>query len=280
MKGSDYNRIERAIRYLENNVEAQPSLAALSKYLGVSEYHCHRLFKKWAGITPKDFLQVLTLARAKKLLASESKNLLDTSLDLGLSGTGRLYDLFVTHEGMTPGDYKQGGCGIKVFWNTEETPFGKVFLATTARGICGMSFLDSGSPKNAIADLKRSWPGAHLERDMSRLKPLLKGVKAQMSGETKTPLPIELKGTPFQVKVWEALLKIPEGRVTTYQQLAKAIGKAKAVRAVASAVASNPIGYLIPCHRVIRSTGAVGEYHWGADRKLTLLAVEGARQIS
>lgn len=270
MKGSDYRRIAAAIRYLEEHQESQPPLAALSAHLSLSEFHLHRLFKRWAGITPKDFLQVLTLAKARRLLA-ESKSVLETSLEVGLSGAARLHDLFVLHEAMTPGEYKSGARGVEMFWSRSASPFGEVLIAATHRGVCSLSF------DGDVADLAVRWPEANLVECPERIAPIAREVSARMRGERGAALNLVLKGSSFQVKVWEALLAIPEGHVMSYSALAKSIGLPQASRAVGAAVGANPIGYLIPCHRVIRSTGVIGDYHWGSDRKRALLIVEGAR---
>jgi AraC family transcriptional regulator of adaptative response/methylated-DNA-[protein]-cysteine methyltransferase len=222
-------------------------------------------------------LQQLTLSRAKALLR-DRRTVLDTSLRVGLSGSSRLHDLFVSYEAMTPGEYKSGGAGIQMQWDLFESPIGKIALAQTPQGICSLSFSKSAS--EALRDLKESWPNARPTRDTGAIRPLADEVCRRLAGGKRRELNLLLKGTPFQVKVWEALLRIPEGRVTTYQDLAKAIGAPKAVRAVGTAVGANPIGYLIPCHRVIRSTGAIGEYHWSSARKSALLAIESSRASS
>jgi AraC family transcriptional regulator of adaptative response/methylated-DNA-[protein]-cysteine methyltransferase len=274
MKGSDYSRVEKAIRFLTRNVESQPSLAELAEFLGLSEFHSHRLFKKWAGITPKDFLQLITLSKAKALLR-ESQSTLKTSAHVGLSGTSRLHDLFIRYEAMTPGQYKAGGSGIEIHWDHFDSPLGKIALAATDQGICSLAFPENA--QQALAELKEHWPRARIRREPGKILPLAREITARVSGKKQVELSLVLKGTPFQVKVWEALLRIPEGSVTTYQDVAKAIGAPRATRAVGTAVGANPIGFLIPCHRVIRSTGAIGDYHWGATRKTAILAVEYAR---
>lgn len=271
MKGSDFYRIEKAIKYLTDNAVIQPSLEDLSKYLGLSEYHCHRLFKQWAGITPKDFLQVITLTKAKTLL-THSKSVMETSFEVGLSGSSRLHDLFVTHESMTPGEYKAGGQGLEIKWGQFESPLGTATLAITDRGICALNF--SKNQKEGLEYFQKSWPKAKVIKSQAAIQAYSKAIVAKMQGKPTDNIQLFLKGTPFQIKVWEALLKIPEGQISTYQEIAYFVGIPKAVRAVGTAVGANPIGYLIPCHRVIRSTGAVGEYHWGTERKIALLAME------
>ncbi len=278
MSGSDYSRVEQAIRYLEAHVQEQPSLSDLAGQVGLSEFHFQRLFHRWAGVTPKAFLQCLTLARAKALLA-DSRSLLDTSLELGLSGTGRLHDLFLGLEAMTPGEFKRAGEGLAIQWGVHATPFGEALFALAPRGLCGLSFLDAASRTRAVADLQARWPEARLVEDSRQTEPYADEVVARMQGAPSRPLALVLKGSVFQVKVWEGLLAIPEGGVASYQGLAQCIGAPKASRAVGTALSLNPIGYLIPCHRVIRTTGAVGEYRWGATRKQALLGVEGARAL-
>jgi len=269
---SDYTRIEKAIHYLTANSEAQPSLADLSEFLGLSEFHCHRLFKRWAGITPKDFLQVLTLAKSKELLKN-SKSLLETSMNVGVSGPSRLHDLFLRYEAMTPGEYKTEGLAIS--WSMFDSPLGRMAVAATDRGICALTFDDDEAA--ALREFAKHWPRARISKSSRALKPLTEEIVRRLTDEPRDTLNLHLCGSAFQVKVWQALLTIPEGQVTTYQRLAKRIGALRASRAVGSAVGANPIGYLIPCHRVIKSTGAVGEYHWGSARKTALLALEHSR---
>lgn len=276
MSGSDYSRVEQAIRYLEHHVQDQPDLLALAQQAGLSEFHFQRLFRRWAGVTPKAFLQCLTLGHAKALLA-ESRSLLDTSLELGLSGTGRLHDLFLNLEAMTPGEYKRAGAGLVIRWGTHATPFGEALFAITGRGLCALSFLETDSQGTALAELRTRWPGAVLMEDTLSSEPYALEVASRMLGTPRQPLSLLLKGSPFQIKVWQALLAIPDGQVASYQCLAGLVASPKAARAVGSALARNPIGYLIPCHRVIRATGALGDYQWGAARKRALLGVEGAR---
>ncbi len=276
MSGSDYSRVEQAIRYLEHHAQDQPDLLVLARQAGLSTFHFQRLFRRWAGITPKAFLQCLTLGHAKTLLA-ESRSLLDTSQELGLSGTGRLHDLFLNLEAMTPGEYKRAGAGLVIRWGVHATPFGAALFAVTERGLCALSFLEEDAPGTALAKLRTRWPGATLVEEALATEPCALEVTARMLGTARQPLSLLLQGSPFQIKVWQALLAIPDGQVASYQGLAELAGFPKASRAVGSALARNPIGYLIPCHRVIRATGALGEYQWGTARKRALLAVEGAR---
>ncbi len=277
MSGSDYHRIGEAIRFIDAHVEEQPSLAEVAGHLGLSRFHFQRLFRRWAGITPKDFLQFLTLVRAKQQLAA-SASLLETSLRIGLSGPGRLHDLFLSIEAITPGEFKRGGTGLEIAWGVHPTPFGDAVFASTRRGLCGLSFVEgNGSPWE---ELRQRWPEARLREGAHLTRPIAAEVVSRMRGLATKPLQLVLKGTPFQVQVWAALLQIPEGGVASYRRVAALAGMPSATRAVGSALGANPIGYLIPCHRVIRDTGAIGDYHWGAQRKAMLLAVEAARRAS
>lgn len=273
----DYDRITQAIRFIEAHAGEQPSLATIAGHLGLSEFHFQRLFHRWAGLTPKDFLQYVTLGHAKRLL-SESQSLLDTSLAVGLSGTSRLHDLFVTIEAMTPGEFKRGAAGVVIRHGFHDTPFGEALFACTDRGLCHLAFVDDGRREEALGDLAARWPMATLIADPGRTVPLAGTVAARMAGQRSEPLSVVLKGTPFQIRVWEALLTVPEGGVVAYGDLAKVAGAPGASRAVGTALAGNPVGYLIPCHRVIQASGAIGQYRWGPTRKQALLAMEGARR--
>jgi AraC family transcriptional regulator of adaptative response/methylated-DNA-[protein]-cysteine methyltransferase len=274
MFGSDYHRIAEAIRFIESRVEEQPSLRDVASHLGLSPFHFQRLFRRWAGITPKDFLQFLTLGRAKRQLAA-STNLLETSMTVGLSGPGRLHDLFLSLEAVTPGEFKRGGAGLEIAWGVHPTPLGDALFATTGRGLCGLFFVEARD--SAREELRARWPAARLREDANLTAPTANEVARRMRGLTHKPLRLVLKGTPFQIQVWAALLSIPEGQVTSYRGLALRSGAPSAARAVGTALGANPIGYLIPCHRVIRETGAIGDYRWGGQRKAILLALESAR---
>ncbi len=274
MFGSDYHRIAEAIRFIESRVEEQPSLSDVANHLGLSPFHFQRLFRRWAGITPKDFLQFLTLANAKRQLAA-STSLLETSLAVGLSGPGRLHDLFLSIEAVTPGEFKRGGAGLEIAWAVHPTPLGDALVATTPRGLCGLSFVEARD--SAREELQARWPAARLREDANLTAATANEVARRMRGLTHKPLRLVLKGTPFQIQVWTALLSIPEGQVTSYRGLALRAGAPSAARAVGTALGANPIGYLIPCHRVIRETGAIGDYHWGVQRKAIVLALESAR---
>lgn len=273
---SDYARIERAIHFIQSRVHDQPSLADVAEELGLSEFHFQRLFQRWAGVSPKRFLQFLTLEHAKQLL-NETRSVLDASLELGLSGPSRLHDLFLTFEHLTPGEYKSGGQGLSVHWGVHLTPLGPALFAALDRGLCAVSFLIGEEPREAALDLGRRWPGAKLEHRPAAVAGFAREVTKRMNGKSGQPLSVVLKGTPLQLKVWEALLRIPEGGVAAYLDVARLAGVPRATRAVGTAIGQNPIACLIPCHRVISSTGGFGRYRWGAERKAALLGMEMSR---
>ena len=270
----DYLRIEQAILYLENHYKDQPELADVAANIGLSEYHFQRLFTRWAGVSPKRFLQFLTKEGAKDLL-NRSENLLDTTHQVGLSSLGRLHDLFVTVEAVTPGEYKSGGAGLTIRYGIHPTPFGKALIATTERGICHLSFVQTREG-DAIDQLVADWKQARMIEDHRSTVPLIEPIFDLRYTHRGKPLNVHLRGTNFQLKVWEALLQIPAGEVTTYAGIASRIGNPNATRAVGSAVGHNPIAVLIPCHRVIRKIGDFGNYRYGSLRKKALLAREFA----
>lgn len=270
---TDYQRIEHAIRYLAENQESQPSLDDLATSVGVSSFHLQRLFRRLAGVTPKQFLQHLTVERAKDALDA-SQSILDAALSAGLSGPARLHDHFVTLEAMTPGEYKAGGAGLEIRFGAAPTPFGKLFAAQTPRGICALSFTESDGSEEQNA-LRNQWFGAQLVRDDGSVENIARQIFQGSSPER--PLRVVAAGTNFQIRVWRALLEIPLGSVRTYREIARAIGAPASSRAVGNALAANPIAYLIPCHRVILGTGAIGQYRWQPFRKRALLAWERSR---
>jgi len=267
----DYLRIEQAILYLENHYKDQPSLEDVAANIGLSEFHFQRTFTRWAGVSPKRFLQFLTKEGAKDLL-NRSENLLDTTHQVGLSSLGRLHDLFVTTEAVTPGEYKTRGEGVSVRYGIHESPFGKCLIAVTERGICHLGFVQT-SEGDAINHLVADWRNAKMIEDHKSTALFVEPI-FDLSQHGKQPLRVHLRGTNFQLKVWEALLNIPAGAVTTYEGIASSIGKPGALRAVGTAVGHNPIAVLIPCHRVIRKVGEFGNYRYGALRKKALLARE------
>ncbi|MBE0613988.1 MAG: methylated-DNA--[protein]-cysteine S-methyltransferase [Burkholderiales bacterium] len=278
MSANDYQLVEQAIRFLDNSVQRQPGLGEIAASVGLSEFHFQRLFQRWAGVSPKRFLQFQTAQEAKRVLR-ESGDLLDASYQSGLSGPGRLHDLIVNIEAVTPGEYKLRGAGLAISWGVHASPFGACLLGLTPRGVCALEFLQPESEDQALARLRALWQDAELVH----LPRVTAPVAARIFGSGKRwdePLALLVKGTNFQVKVWEALLRVPAGAVTTYARLAGSVGRPKSARAVGGAVAANPVAYLIPCHRVIRSTGAFGEYRWGALRKRVLLSAELARMQS
>jgi len=268
----DYLGIEQAILYLENHYKDQPSLEEVAGNSGLSEYHFQRLFARWAGVSPKRFLQFLTKEGAKSLL-SQSENLLDTTHQVGLSSLGRLHDLFVTTEAVTPGEYKTRGTGVTIRYGIHPTPFGKCLIATTERGICHLSFVQA-SEGDAIDQLVTDWKEATMIEDYKSTVPLIEPIFDLRYNNRGKSLNVHLRGTNFQLKVWEALLQVPTGAVTTYEGIATRIGQPSAMRAVGTAVGHNPIAVLIPCHRVIRKVGEFGNYRYGALRKKALLARE------
>ncbi|MET0105308.1 MAG: methylated-DNA--[protein]-cysteine S-methyltransferase [Sedimenticola sp.] len=269
---SDYQRIERAIHWIANNTGAQPELGDLARFLGLSPYHTQRLFSRWAGVSPKQFLQYLTVNHAKQLL-DESHSVLSASLEAGLSSPARLHDQMISIEAVTPGEYKRGGEGLKIAYGFHDTPFGGCLLATTPRGICHLAFTGSLDRHEAVQQLAARWPNAQLCEAPSETDPLVK--KAFDLGENRgRELKLLVKGTNFQVKVWKALLAIPPGCAQSYREVAQRIGSPRAARAVGTANTNNAIAYLIPCHRVIRGSGIIGEYRWGSDRKRAMLAWE------
>jgi AraC family transcriptional regulator, regulatory protein of adaptative response / methylated-DNA-[protein]-cysteine methyltransferase len=269
----DYLRIEQAILYLENHYKEQPSLEEVAANIGLSEYHFQRLFTRWAGVSPKRFLQFLTKEGAKELLG-RSENLLDTTHQVGLSSLGRLHDLFVTTEAVTPGEYKTRGEGLTIHYGIHLTPFGKCLIGLTERGICHLGFVP-GSEGEAIDGLVNEWKEANMVEDYRSTAALVGPIfDLRYDTRIKQPLTLHLCGTNFQIKVWEALLQIPAGSATTYEGLAQRIGQPAASRAVGSAVGHNPIAVLIPCHRVIRKVGDFGNYRYGELRKKALLARE------
>ena len=264
----DYQRIGQAIRYLEDNVRRQPTLEEVAAHVGLSEYHFQRLFTRWAGISPKRFLQFLTRENAKALLARTS--VLEAAYESGLSGPGRLHDLFVQTEAVTPGEYKSKGAGLEIRYGFHPTPFGDCLLAETGRGVCYLAFVD-GDREAALACLQGDWSSAHLVEDLAGTAPTVSRIFAPEPGAALT---VHLRGTNFQIKVWEALLRLPPGGVTSYETLAAQVGLKRAARAVANAVAHNPVAYLIPCHRVLRKSGDFGGYHYGTARKKAILVRE------
>ncbi len=274
---NDYERVARAIRHLDQHHNEQPGLAALAKAAGLSQFHFHRLFSKWAGVTPKDFLQCLTLARVKELLRA-GEDVLESALGAGLSGPGRLHDLCVTLDAASPGEIKAGGDSWTLAAGFAESPFGRCLVAESPRGICHLSFVEGDADKAHWAGLGAAWPKARLCRDDFAATRLVNQMFSRAAAAGAPPvLKAFVKGTQFQVRVWRALIEIPAGRVISYGRLAAALGMPGSARAVGGAVGQNDVAYLIPCHRVIRETGVTGGYRWGEKRKQIMLAWERAR---
>ncbi|QUY44248.1 methylated-DNA--[protein]-cysteine S-methyltransferase [Acaryochloris marina] len=268
-----YDRISDAIAFIRQHHLEQPNLSTIAQHVNLSDYHFQRLFTQWAGISPKRFLQYLTLDYAKSKI-EQSQNLLTLTAESGLSSPGRLHDLFVTLEAMSPGEYRAGGAGLQIRYGIHKTPFGYCLIALTPRGICNIQFLQHADKQTALQLLQTDWPQAQITREQTATA----NVCAQIFHASQpSPLTLHLKGTNFQIQVWQALLRIPLGDLTTYQTLATAIGKPTAARAIGNAVGRNPIAYLIPCHRVIRGTGEMGGYRWGCDRKAALLGWEASQ---
>ena len=270
---TEYERIEKIIHYLDAHYLEQPSLKKLAKISGLSESHFHRLFARWAGTTPKSFLKFVTAKHAKELLLC-SRDVLSASLESGLSGPGRLHDLMISVEAMTPGEFKSQGEGMEIRYGFHPSPFGVSLIANTKRGICFLSFTEKGGKpgqKRSIAQLRKKWPKASLIADQRKTASLMRQIFKNKPGGHISVL---LKGSSFQLKVWEALLRVPPGHVLSYADIAKAVGRPRAARAVGTALSKNQLAYLIPCHRVIRETGILGEYRWGQIRKRVLLGWE------
>lgn len=273
----DYQRVEQAIRFLEEHFRRQPDLDEMAASVHLSKYHFQRLFKRWAGVTPAQFLHYLTVEYAKgRLQAADS--VLQTALDAGLSGPGRLHDLFVNLTAMTPGEVKLQGAGLRILYGFHSTPFGECLLALTERGICALRFVGEDGREAVLAALKAEWQGAEFVPAPAQTAVFVQKLFAEAGdGKEKRPFHLLLRGTNFQIQVWQALLTIPPGAMVTYQDIADLLGKPTATRAVASAIAHNPIGYLIPCHRVISKVGQAHQYRWGSARKKAMLGWEAAR---
>lgn len=272
----DYERIEKAIAFLIDNFHSQPGLGEIAARIHVSEYHFQRLFSRWVGISPKRFLQFLTKEHAKKLL-EKSINLLDVTYEAGLTSPGRLHDLFVSCEAVTPGEYKAKGRGLEITYGYHATPFGECILATTDRGICGLNFVQNEARAPALANLCARWENATLTENPDVTRSIVERIFNPLTRQRSIPLHLLLNGTNFQIKVWEALIRIPMGAVVSYEGVAAHIGMPRASRAVGNAVGRNPVSFVIPCHRVIRKTAEFGNYGGGKARKLAILGWESVR---
>lgn len=268
----DYYRIEKAINYLKKNFKENPSLKETADHVSLSEYHFQRLFQRWVGISPKRFIQYIAKEHTIEVLM-RSESLLEATNNSYLSSQGRLYDLIVNCEAATPGELKSHGKGLKIIYGVHDTPFGICQIALTDRGICSLIFLDENN-KNDTKYLRLKWENAEIMKDQEKTFQIVKKIFSEDFKNGDKPLSLYLKGTNFQIKVWEALLKIPPGNVTSYEDVAKVIDNPKAVRAAASAVANNPVSFLIPCHRVVRKSGIIHNYRWGPERKVAMLGWE------
>ncbi len=270
---TDYERIEKAIVYLQENFKEQPALEEVAKQVYLSLFHFQRMFTEWAGVSPKKFLQYISIEHAKQLLLG-NQALADVSFETGLSGTGRLHDLFISIEGMTPGEYKNGGQQLSINYSFAETPFGNIIVAFTAKGICHLAFADD--EQKALQELNTRFSNAIFKQVVDTIQQNALFIFTQ-DWKNLSAVKLHLKGTAFQLKVWEALLKIPMGGLSTYSAIATSVGNENASRAVGSAIGENPVAFLIPCHRVIRSTGVFGQYHWGSSRKTAMIGWESAK---
>lgn len=270
----DFERIAQAIEYMYAHFQLQPDLEEVASHVHLSSYHFQRMFQAWAGVSPKKFLQYLTVNRAKSILTDGQLSLFDTANEIGLSGSGRLHDLFVKIEGMTPGEYKNGGTNLHISYNFSSGTFGEMLVASTGKGICYLAFSEDNT--RMLKELKDMFPNAHFAEQKDDF---IEKVIRFFSEHSDKPeaINLHLKGTDFQLKVWETLLKIPEGKLSTYGEIAGQIDNPKATRAVGSAVGDNPVSYLVPCHRVIRSTGILGQYHWGPARKKAMIGWEAVK---
>lgn len=269
----NYNRIAEAIDYMTVNFKKQPDLNEVAEKIHLSPFHFQRLFTEWAGVSPKKFIQYLSVDHAKNLLKDNQATLFDTAFETGLSGTGRLHDLFINIEGMTPGEFKNGGEQLSINYSFADSTFGKIIIASTSKGICHMAFVED--EQEAFVQLKQNFPKAayHQILDTMQLNAINIFTKDQ---ENLEQIKLHIKGTPFQLKVWEALLKIPAGKLSTYGAIASEIEQKNASRAVGTAIGSNPVAFLIPCHRVIQSAGTFGGYHWGPTRKAAMIGWEAS----
>jgi AraC family transcriptional regulator of adaptative response/methylated-DNA-[protein]-cysteine methyltransferase len=278
-RSRDYALIRRAIAFLSETWAEQPSLERLAAHLGLSPAHCQKLFKRWCGLSPKEFVQAITVDHARGLLAG-SASVLDAAHEVGLSGGSRLHDLFVSHEAMTPGDYKRRGEGLDMAYGFHASPFGEALLIATGRGLAGLAFVDEDkgqSREDALADMMQRWPKARYVEDAAKTAPHARPIFTPLEWRKERPVRLVMIGTDFDVRVWETLLKIPLGSAVSYTDIARHIGAPAASRAVGSAVGRNPLSFVVPCHRVLRGDGSLGGYHWGLTRKRALIGWETGR---
>ncbi|AMQ01486.1 cysteine methyltransferase [Pedobacter cryoconitis] len=271
---TNYSRIAQAISYINGNFKTQPGLEEVAEKINLSPFHFQRLFTEWAGVSPKKFLQYLTVEHAKKMLKENQATLFETAFETGLSGTSRLHDLFVNIEGMTPGEYKNGGENLTINYSFAETPFGSILVASTAKGICHIAFTEDA--EEALENLKTKFPNAIYRQFADTVQQHALHIFTH-DWDRVSEIKLHLKGTDFQLKVWETLLKIPTAQLTTYGTIAKEIGMPSASRAVGTAIGANPVAFIIPCHRIIQATGSLGQYHWGTTRKTAIIGWEAAK---
>ena len=273
---ADYDVVRRAIGHIRGHWREQPEIEAIAEAAGVTPTELHHLFRRWAGLTPKAFLQALTLDGARQLLR-DSASVLDATYEVGLSGPGRLHDLFVTHEAMSPGEWKTGGEGLTVFFGFHPSPFGSALVMATERGLAGLAFADPGEETAALADMKARWPRATYVENSARTAAIARRIFDSSQWQQNKPLRVVLIGTDWEVRVWETLLQIPMGRLTTYSDIASKIHKPAAARAVGAAVGKNPVSFVVPCHRVVGKSGDLTGYHWGITRKRAMLGWEAGQ---
>ena len=276
---ADYEVVRRAIAYISEHWRAQPTIETIAAAAAVAPTDLHHLFRRWAGLTPKAFLQAITLDHARRLLR-ESASVLDAAYEVGLSGPGRLHDLFVTHEAMSPGEWKTGGEGLVISYGFHDSPFGTALIMATPRGLCGLAFADPGGEAAALADMRSRWPRARAVEDYAGTAPLAARVFSPAAWRPDRPLRVVLIGTDFEVRVWETLLAIPFGRAATYSDIAAKLGRPSAARAVGAAVGKNTISFVVPCHRVLGRSGDLCGYHWGLTRKRAMLGWEAGRMLA
>ena len=276
-QGGDYEAVRRAIEFISTHWRAQPSIETIAEHVGLSPSHFQHLFKRWAGLTPKAFLQAITVERARERLR-DSASVLDAAYDVGLSGPSRLHDLFVSHDAMTPGDYRRRGEGLRFSYGFHASPFGEAIVVATPRGLAGLGFVDDGNRAGALADMQRRWPRATLIEDQAATAPLARRAFDPAQWRPDQPLRVVMIGSDFELRVWETLLTLPMGCATTYSDIARRIGQPTAARAVGAAVGRNPISFVVPCHRVLGRSGALTGYHWGLARKQAIIGWEAGQR--
>jgi AraC family transcriptional regulator, regulatory protein of adaptative response / methylated-DNA-[protein]-cysteine methyltransferase len=269
----DYEKVKAIIVFISERWREQPSLEIIAEHVGLTTLQLHHMFRRWSGLTPKTFLQAVTFDHAKRLVRQTS-NILDASLELGLSGPGRLHDLFVTHEALSPGEYKKGGAGLLFTYGFHPSPFGEALIVTTQRGLAGLGFVDAGDRHAALEDMQNRWPDALWQQDQNITFPYITRIFSRETWKPDTPLRVIMIGSDFEIRIWQALLTIPFGQTSTYSDIARRIGNPKAARAVGTGIGRNPISFVVPCHRVLGKGGSLTGYHWGLTRKQVMLGWE------